>query len=315
MTLSISHNQGLCDVPPPANIATRQRQMTTTTYPLFKEFVAFIKAREQTRVNRENGVWPWTTDPIISKYRFCNVNRQHDRQTIELQKWLFGCWDISQVVFFNAVVARLFNQAHTCRAIGWQDPTLNGWKNDVRDGVAVIRASARTPFNPAYIVSTNGRSMDKVEYLLEVVLGGVAERWATRPESLISCEAWANWYKQTDGLGDFMVNQIVTDLKYGPLADAADWSTFVLAGPGTKRGLNRVRGDGKDCPMKQTDALRHLTNIRQLLKGVLLGHVKLSYFKDLNNLSNCFCEFDKYMRAASGEGTPKQKYEAIEEPL
>lgn len=171
---------------------------TITSYPLYKEFIAFIEAREELRQRRAAKLWPWTTDPILAQYRFCNVNRQHDRMTMLLQEWLFQKPDfpgraLMDFVEFNAVPCRLFNQRHTMDAIGWLNPLSKGWRDQVRAGVAKVRAAGLTPFNPAYIVSTNGVSMDKVEYLLERVIGDVAKRWETGHPSLTSgsCLEWA----------------------------------------------------------------------------------------------------------------------------
>lgn len=290
----------------------------TTIYPLFHEFVAFIEARERLRLRRAAKQWPWTTDPILSQYRFCNVNRQHDRMTIRLQEWLFQDPKFPgrrfrDFVEFNAVPCRLFNQRHTMDAIGWLNPLSDSWQAQIRNGVLTVRNAGLTPFNPAYIVSTNGVAMDKVEYLIERVIGDVAQRWRLgHPRNLgPACKAWADWYMQSDGLGRFIANQIVTDLKYGPLSSADDTESFVMAGPGTKRGLNRLLGKDKDASLP--DPEKHLWNIRQLLKGAFLKYCSIKFFNDLNNLSNCFCEFDKYQRAKTGEGRPKQHYEAVEE--
>jgi hypothetical protein len=56
---------------------------------LFQEISWFIKER--------NGIWkaktsgdslPYTKDPILSTYRFCNIFREFDRQTIEFHTLL-----------------------------------------------------------------------------------------------------------------------------------------------------------------------------------------------------------------------------------
>jgi len=277
------------------------------------KFISFIEAREELRRRRANGDWPWTNDPILGGYRFCNVNRQHDRMTILLQDWLSVGAGNPVFIEFNAVPLRLFNQRHTMDLIGWMDPTKPGWEEQIRNGVEAVRKKGLTPFNAAYIVSTNGVAMDKVDYLIERVIGNVAERWKTRPKPGSLCHDWAKWYMESDGLGNFIANQIVTDLKYGPLKHAADWETFVLAGPGTIRGLNRMLGVDKGMSIPQAMAQKHLVDIRAHLRKQKLKWVNVDCFNDLNNLSNCFCEFDKYMRCILEEGTPKQRYEAVEE--
>ena len=46
------------------------------------KFWAFCKERESIRLKKESGaLQPWTTDPILHKHKFTNINRIHDRGT------------------------------------------------------------------------------------------------------------------------------------------------------------------------------------------------------------------------------------------
>ena len=48
--------------------------------------IHWITQREGVRTMREAGeLPPWTADPIIAEWRFCNVNRCDDKET----KWIF----------------------------------------------------------------------------------------------------------------------------------------------------------------------------------------------------------------------------------
>ena len=43
----------------------------------------WVAERERIRVRKESGQpFPWTDDPILATYRFCNVRREDDRVTI-----------------------------------------------------------------------------------------------------------------------------------------------------------------------------------------------------------------------------------------
>jgi hypothetical protein len=45
--------------------------------------IAWIAEREAIRIRRESGApQPWTNDPIMQAWSFCNVRREHDRTTI-----------------------------------------------------------------------------------------------------------------------------------------------------------------------------------------------------------------------------------------
>jgi hypothetical protein len=54
-----------------------------------EEFMKFIVEREAVRAAREYGKpWPWTADPILQQYKFCNVQREDDRVT----RWVATNW-------------------------------------------------------------------------------------------------------------------------------------------------------------------------------------------------------------------------------
>src|SRR5258706_9738344 len=112
-------------------------------------------------------------------------------------------------------------------------------------------------------------------------------------------------------MGYFMVNQIITDMKYThhlPKDRTSDWKTFILAGPGTQRGLNRLGHQPITKKWSQDRAADYLWAIRDdLLRDPCMAGFAET-FADLNNLSNCLCEYDKYCRVKLGEGTPRARY-------
>lgn len=269
-----------------------------------KEFVAFIKERERVRLAREAGKpRPWTKDPILDKYRFCNIRREDDYVTRWLRsnyyRHLAGDIDL----WFAAVVARLFNQPDALYEIM---PHILTWKPEtVRRILHERKEAGKKNFNAAYIVSTNGVAMDKVDYLVYKVLGLMwAERKNMRPKPGDTLFVYYDMLTQFDGIGSFIAGQIVADLKYVPecpLHTASDWQTFAASGPGSRRGLNRVFNREVDAPWKEVD-----------WHGTLMVLAEKPAVKALElhaqDLQNCLCEFDKYERARLGEGEPKQIY-------
>lgn len=271
---------------------------------LIKEFARFISAREDVRVKRAAGQRPpWTKDPVLATYRFCNINREHDPVTIGIRK-LYAAVP-NEDLWVHLVIARLFNHLPTLRGFGTMTP--RSWETAVRNVTRKMKERDERIFNPAYIVSTNGRAKDKVEYLVEDVLRPMEPFWRNL-HMPTTCQGWADFLLPFQGMGDFMTNQIVTDMKYTVLLPrkTKGWETFVLAGPGTKRGLNRLYGSPTDASINRGAAIVALMEVRDWLRDN--DHPLISYFDDLNNLSNSFCEFDKYMRVSTGEGKPKQRY-------
>lgn len=278
-----------------------------------KIFLTFIHERERIRCKKELGLpRPWTNDPILEQYRFCNVNREHDKVTRWIDANIRDRFHSSPHLWFTLIIARLINQPSSLDRI-YRGSSLGVW-NKVRFLRDTDPDTQPKPiFNAAYIVSTNGMKKQKNRYVAEDVLDPIWSVATSKSgEGLISrlhdCQDWANWLLKFNGMGDFMVNQIVTDYKYTKICQSApDRSTFVMAGPGTRRGLNRYFGRDRREALNRTQAQIELMQIRRDISNTVSTDIK-EYFDDPNNLSNCFCEFDKYMRALTGQGRPKQHY-------
>lgn len=270
------------------------------------DLCAFIEARERHRRVKAGLVTNFNAtylDPIIAQYRFCNVRRNDDRVTKFILQWSWA-WDGNPHQWFVFVVARLFNQPETLNDISKYvlpfRPTQMALVLHQRK-----RAGQRN-FNPAYIVSTNGHAMDKVEYLIKHVLEPL---WAKRAPITASLKGATlaqahELFKTQNGLGSFMAAQVLADLKYVDPDRWPDFHTFAASGPGSKRGLSRV----------MTGALGRAYTEKQFRNTLSLLHeavnAKLQWSEPLTaqDLQNCLCEFDKYERARLGEGRPKQKY-------
>lgn len=270
-----------------------------------KDLTTFIGKREELRLNKEaNAPWPWTDDSILAQYRFCNVNRENDAVT----KWIAENWRTPHKddpdLWFAMVVARLFNLPESLKAIGYPVP----WKpNPVARVLSKRSSEGQKNFNGAYIVSTNGLAMDKVQYLIQHVLNPLwAKRKVIRPTHYETLDGWHSLLCQFNGLGSFMVAQVVADMKYvDPLRQADDWMTFAASGPGSRRGLNRVCGKPVDSPWREPVWRATLGMLQEAVNATLPAGLEDLHAQDLQN---CLCEFDKYERARLGEGTPKQLY-------
>lgn len=270
-----------------------------------KPLIAFIKAREVIRARRERGLKaPWTLDPILQQFHFCNINREDDRVT----KWIaanvrkpYGELATS-ILVTQLLTARIFNDPETLALIL---PVKLHRISDINQLLHQRLSSGKTIFRGAYMITTHGQPGSVHEYhlrLLATVMGltwGYCNRLQTIAEQLV----------QVKGLGDFLVNQVCADLRYcrGGREHWKDWGTFVWGGAGTKRGMNRVLGAPVDAPFS-----REVLTSRVLLLQRQL-YLLLPCFRDPNNVANALCEYDKYSRvqdqiAAKQKPQLKRKY-------
>jgi hypothetical protein len=289
-------------------------------------FVYWVKEREAIRVKKEAGApKPWTNDPILQTYKFCNVKREDDT----VSKWITENWikpnDPHPNMWFAMIVARLFNWPPTLDLIGFPKYRLGEketfWpelKELWRDQLKVYRDRLGAKiFTGAYLVSTNGVSMDKIDYILDRVLTPIWERGrapmtvalsfdAKNNDSQESLESYWNHLRQFDGLGSFMAGQVVADLKFtSDLKDAPDWWTWAPLGPGSIRGLNRIHGRPLEKGLRQDQGLKEMLVLQDLLIK------ELDWKLPVHNVQNCCCEFDKMIRVKNGEGRPRSLYPGV----
>jgi len=272
-------------------------------YDLLKHW---ITERYQIYVNRhiEKKPAPWTDDPILQSYRFCNVYRELDRVT----QWISNNWRAPNKddpdLWFAMLVARYINEPGTMEIMGYPVP----WK-PVKF-VAAVKARKEqklNAFNAAYIISTGGLAVPKHEYLSQFFTRIWNDRKKLRPHDDMLLRDYCDLLIAQPGIGRFMAGQIIADLKYAQLTQASDWASFAISGPGSRRGMNRLLGRETKQAWKEESWFSYLDKLRKLIN------------KDLHNmpsihgqdLQNCLCEFDKYCRVHFKEGRPKQKFVPI----
>lgn len=272
-----------------------------------KELCAFIEARERHRRVR-HGETSWKQlrrdpDPIIAKYRFCNVRRNDDRVSKWVHEHYLDHWRDDPYLWFALIVARLFNNEPTLSVIR---PHVLPYSPRAMRGALMLRANAGVKnFNAAYIVSTNGRAMNKIDYVVDLVL---TPMWKQRKfiTSRMQVGQLANvqlLLEEQQGLGSFMAAQIIADLKYAHPAKWVDFDTFAASGPGSRRGLNRVMGRDLTAGWREDVFRATLATLRDSVNSRLKMEPITA-----QDIQNCLCEFDKYERARTGDGEPKQLY-------
>jgi hypothetical protein len=94
-----------------------------------------------------------------------------------------------------------------------------------------------------------------------------------------------------------------------PLSEAADWYTWAASGPGSRRGMSRLYGHNLSYSWNENTWHKNLLELQDRVNDDLHHEIEMAYIH-AQDLQNCLCEFDKYIRAKTGEGRPKQKYHA-----
>lgn len=264
--------------------------------------------RERYRIltkKQSNTPKPWSEDRVFQTTYFCNVRREDDKVT----KWIrdFYSPHVDHPFFeYNIILSRFLNRPETLKQMGFlefhsPDPVLKFLEDIASEGQQV--------WGGAYLITTHGMKMPKATYLARNVLGSAVDvleqgRAVVRGTH---CGPAARVLERIEGVGSFLAAQVIADLKNTvghPLKDSFDFTSFVSCGPGSLRGASwfHYNEPGKVTPAGFMDYFRE---IRRYVDEHWPDEVPRI---DNQDLQNCLCEFDKYMRVRNGTGRSKRRY-------
>lgn len=283
--------------------------------------VEWAVAREALRLKKEEGgMPPWSDDPILNEYRFCNVRRRDDR----VSKWLIEnvlCYygeDIDLWTFLQwTALCRWINWPPTLKAImelelvtydeidfsaiGTLIDERREGGNKAWTGAYMVRAPSARGGYPGY-----GKSRFVTEVVVEQGLNSVKDQLY----AMVHCGMLAHVYNvlcSVPNWGSFMSGQVVADWSYTPLLDQArdlySWAPF---GPGSRRGYNRMLGLPLKHPAPSEDVW--CEQLMEWRADILLALGGKHETFTLHDVQNCLCELDKYERVRLGEGRPRSRY-------
>lgn len=280
------------------------------------KFWYWINERHNIYLRRQAGESaPWTDDPILQKYRFCNVFRELDRVTC----WIRNHWRRRhRNTWFAMCIARQINWPPTLGRIGfpfvWEPDkvfkTLTEMRNageKIYTGAYMLRGDIQRNHN-----TTNDKPSYTVYSVLDPVYKAYQKEFGGTPYAdsgtfpFQNIEGVTRWLSKFHGWGGFLSYEVATDLRHTfVLQLASDIHTWANPGPGARRGLNRYHGRPVKAQLTVPNAV---VEMRDLLakSGRHLGiHVPDLEMRDIEH---SLCEYDKYMRVYLGEGRPRGTY-------
>lgn len=278
---------------------------------------------------------PWTNNPILSQYKFCNIRREHDRQSQYLIKNISTnpCLSLEDKIV-NSFYFRAWNNWDTMKDLGGPWPANNLYSSQMKEQVRPIyqQLASEDPdrkwWSSAYnqggtkqawrYPDPNEKINKEDDIPLRVFHIGPWLKEHNTIEKLLSAndqKAAFEAIKEIQGFADFLAYQIFVDLTYTAEFPFSE-NEFVVAGPGCRKGLNKLFDDYDGLTLEE--ALFWLAdNIDEIFNEVHPPFWAGRLFVDLPQedrffsvmcLENCMCEFCKYIRTIEGNGRPRVKY-------
>jgi hypothetical protein len=297
--------------------------------PVYDTYWRFAAARQEIFHKRAEGLaGPWTTDPILQRYKFCNAYRASDRASQYLIRHVIHGEHAADLeaddVFLRVVLFRLFSKESTWEALeaasgGVRRATLN--PEALGDLLERMRAqqpiyTAAFILAPTDVYGYRSKHRNHLELVRRMFRPGALGRDLARARTLEQVfEALRTWPM----IGDFMGYQLAVDLNYTHFLDFSE-DSFTVPGPGALRGLHKVFQDFGDRTPQQL--IMDMSRRQDDEFGRLgLGWRDL-FGRPLHAIDcqNLFCEVDKYSRVAfpeiaSGRTRIKQMFAPSTVPL
>lgn len=264
----------------------------------------FANERQNIFIKKLNGdTPPWTNDPILKTYKFCNSYRVNDRVSQYLLKNVIynGKTYKDEDMLFRIILFKLFNKESTWELLlkEFKDITLSTF--DMKEYSKVLTNAINNNikiYNDAYISCATkafgyDRKHDNHLALLNKMF--IIDKVQDKILKCTNMEQAFKIIKSYPLIGNFMAYQLITDINY---SDIVDWKEdeFTVAGPGSLRGIKKCFIDKGN--LSNEDIIRYMYNHQEEefkrlnLDFKTLGNRKLQ----LIDIQNIFCELDKYCR-------------------
>lgn len=290
--------------------------------PVFDTYWRFAFARQNLYLSRiRDCSKPWSTDPVLQKFRFTNVYRATDRVTqylISKVQYRDGAPQSADEIVFRTLLFKTFNRISTWEQLEGELGEIT-WANFRFDHyeAALRKASSLGPIYSAAYMMPPPKFGEAKKYrnhlrLLELMMADGLPGVISKAKSLQQVFADLVRYQS---IGPFLAYQYAIDLNYSPVLEL-DENEFVVAGPGAKDGIRKCFG--KDSAGIESEIIEYMVTHQE-------NHFqRLSLdFESLNgrpihliDAQNVFCEVDKYSRVAhpeisgiSGRSRIKQRFE------
>jgi len=243
---------------------------------------------------------PWTSDEILTTFRFTNAYRAADRVSQYLIRHVIYVGDQSpQDVVFRTILFKLFNKVETWQLLSSHlgSITYAQYRFENYDKILTDAMSAGTRiYSSAYIMPSGGRGyLRKHRAHLHLLDRMMRDEF---PKKLADCKSMKRAFELLRGypmIGDFLAYQYVTDLNYSEVINFSEMD-FVVPGPGARSGIHKCFSDLG--AWSEEEVLRWVTDNQETHFSERQLEFKSLWGRRLQliDCQNLFCEIDKYAR-------------------
>lgn len=286
-----------------------------------KRFHKFVTERYRIHILKDIKVQkaPWTEDPILAKFKFTNVRREHDTSSRWLIENIVNSDASLEDKIYRCILYRLYNTPLAGDLLKMSAPNLTSYLDS-----CVLTLKRLTKENPKVRLFTNAYKTGGCKTgLLSSVKDYIGADLNTAPilvvrdlmsrkfhKELLACTTQREVYDllwHLPGFGKFMAYQVFVDLTYIPEFPFSE-NEFTVAGPGCECGLKFLVEDFSGLSAEELlfwlrDNLTEEFNRNGLVfnpEEIFVDLPKHDRCLNVMSLENLMCEFSKYYSIYTG---------------
>jgi hypothetical protein len=260
---------------------------------------------------RERKPAPWTSDPVLSQYKFTNAFRELDRESQACIRIVNSgpSLDSFEEQFFRTVSFKTFNLDSTWQKLTaglGEEPRLSNFDLDRYCSILPVKGIYSNAYYGAYpctdveweAIGLNREKKAAKKFHLRVVQMMIEQEIPAKALAAQSLDQIAALLQSYPRIGDFKAGQFALDLNYGPYLHLSV-DNFVIAGPGARNGIDRcfsARGQRYDEVIRLVCQYQDECSLAAIGSKVprLQGRAPAAM-----TAQNWFCEIGKYLRGKS----------------
>jgi hypothetical protein len=267
---------------------------------------------------------PYTDDPILSRYKFCNTYRAADRVSqFLICNVIYGFETNPENVLFRIFLFRLLNKIETWKYLEGVlgQITLANFNHSTYSEILTRLRVVQPIYGNAFILCANKsfgfekKQDNHLALLSHVFATGMVARLLEAP----TLQDLFLRLRELPLIGDFMAYQLAIDFTYSPLYSFGE-NDYTVAGPGALRGIQKCFLDiGSYSP---ADIISYMVDSQEKEFSRMGLRFKALFGRPLHAIDaqGLFCETDKYCRVrfpelASNRSRIKSTFTATSKPI